>query len=288
MGLSLTSLGVRHMNRLPREKQIQVISALTEGCTIRAAERMTGVHRDTITRLLIRTGDYCMTLMDDNINNVQAGIIECDEIWTYVGRKDHRFPLENPGPAHEGSQYIAVAMDRDTKLILSTHIGKRVPELAFGVVSDIKDRVIGKPTIVTDGWIAYFEAIAEIFGRDGCNFAQLVKAVTERKRQRVREGYRPAKVVKCTKYPIFGHVDDADISTSLIEQQNWTIRTNMRRLTRLSNGFSRKLENLKAASALHFATYNFTRIHRALSVTPAMAAGVTNSLWDVSDLVPHP
>ncbi len=274
------------MNRLSHEKQIQIIQALSEGCSIRAVERMTGCHRDTIMRLLVRTGNRCMGIMDDVVRDVPAGTIECDEVWTYVKKKDHRFPLEKPGPWDEGSQFVALAMDRDTKLVITVRVGKRVAELALGVIGDLKEKVIGKPTIVTDGWNAYFDAVSAIYGRDGVNFAQLVKTVTDRKRKPVREGYVIAKVVSTRKYPIYGHVPNADISTSLIERQNWTLRTHMRRLTRLSNGFSRKLENLQAAVALHYCVYNFCRIHRTLRITPAMAAGVAASIWEIGDILP--
>ncbi len=138
--------------------------------------------------------------------------------------------------------------------------------------------------IVTDGLVWYFDAVQKHFGRFGCDFAQLVKVVREGGKP-IREGYATPKLVTCKPYPLFGNPDPAKISTSYIERQNWTIRTSMRRLTRLSNGFSRKRENLKAATALHFAHYNFCRIHKTLRVTPAMAAGLVDSLWEVSDLL---
>ncbi len=144
----------------------------------------------------------------------------------------------------------------------------------------------GRPTIVTDGWGAYFEAVANIYGKYGCDFGQLVKSVTQHRRKFVREGYHVAKVVSARKYPIFGDPRPDDISTSIVERQNWTLRTHMRRMTRMSNGFSRKLDNLKAAVALHYCAYNFCKIHRALRVTPAMAAGVSDSMWGINDLIP--
>ena len=227
-----------------------------------------------------------MTIMDDVIQNVPAKIIECDEAWTYIQKKDrHIIKAAASDPWDTGSQFVALAMDRDTKLVIAHQVGKRVPELAFGVVSVIRERVVGKPTIITDGWDAYFDAVSMIFGRDGAHFGQLVKVVREGRR-RVKEGYNPPKLVTCRQYAIYGRPQDAGISTSRIERQNWTLRTNLRRLTRMSNGFSRKLENLKATVALHFCTYNFCRIHRALRVTPAMAAGVAESIWSIDALVP--
>ena len=170
--------GIGSMNVLPRDKQIQVISALTEGCSIRAVERMTGVHRDTIMRLLVRVGDHCMSLMEDMIRNVPAGIIEIDEVWTFVQKKDRQIiKSKRTDPWDIGSQFVALAMDRDTKLVLAHQVGKRIPELAYSVVSVVYDRIIGKPTIITDGWDAYFEAVSHIFGRHGAHFGQLVKTV---------------------------------------------------------------------------------------------------------------
>lgn len=284
-GRSLVSERDQAMNRLPRDKQIQIITALTEGCSIRSVERMTGAHRDTIMRLLVRTGYRCMSIMDDTIKNVRTSVIECDEVWTFVGKKDYSYPLEQQTPGDGGSQFVAVAMDRDTKLIITYRVGKRFPELAYGVISDLKERVVGRPTIVTDGWGAYFEAVANVYGKYGCNFGQLVKSVTQHRRKFVREGYHVAKVVSARKYPIFGNPHASDISTSIVERQNWTLRTHMRRMTRMSNGFSRKLDNLKAAVALHYCTYNFCRIHKTTRVTPAMAAGLADHIWEINDLL---
>lgn len=275
------------MNVLPREKQIMVIHALTEGCSVRAVERMTGVHRDTVLRLLVRVGNHCMSIMDDVIRDVPAGTIECDEIWSFVGKKDKQvYKQHKDDQLDVGSQYIALAMDRDTKLVLAYQIGKRVPELALGVMSVLSERVVGKPTIITDAWGPYFNAVTACFGNNGADYGILVKVVREGGKP-VREGYSPAKVVTCKEYPVLGNPQEKGISTSRIERQNWTIRTNMRRLTRLSNGFSRKLDNLKAATALHFAAYNLTRTHRSLKMTPAMAAGLTKDFWSIADLLPN-
>jgi len=272
------------MNVLPREKQVQIITALVEGCSIRSIERMYDVHRGTIMRLIVRTGRHCMTLMDDLIRDVPAGTIQCDEIWCYVGKKDKRLTPEEKRNPEIGSQFIFVAMDADTKLAQSYQIGKRIPEVAFGLMVDLAERIAGRPTIITDGFIPYIEAVETAFGADA-NFAQLVKTVSEIRRP-VREGYAPATVVRCSKTSISGYTDPKQIPTSLIERQNLTMRMSMRRLTRLTNAFSKKLDNLKAATALHFAHYNFCRMHRSLRVTPAMAAGLVSSIWEISDLLP--
>jgi IS1 family transposase len=249
---------------------------------------MTGVHRDTICRLLVRVGAHCDQLLESTIRDLPAGVIECDEAWTFVQKKDHQLIKSRYDADPEvGSQFIAAAMDRKTKLVIAHQVGKRVPQLALDLVGAIRQRVIGRPTIITDGWDAYFSAVARVFGRDGVHFGQLVKVVKEGKRRMVREGYTPPKVVTCKQYAIWGHPERVGISTSRIERQNWTLRTHLRRATRLSNGFSRKLANLQAAVSLHYAAYNFCKIHRALKVTPAMAAGLVTSAWGIDALIPQ-
>jgi len=180
----------------------------------------------------------------------------------------------------------APAMDADTKLVISHQVGKRELHMAFGLIVDLKEWVQGRPTIITDGLVLYFDAVHYTYGRFGVDFAQLIKVVREGKPKAVREGYSPAKVVTCTPFPIFGNPDPARISTSYIERQNLTVRMSMRHFARLSNAFSKKLDNLKAATALHFAHYNFCRVHKTLRCTPAMAAGVTDTVWAISDLLP--
>ncbi len=166
------------MNRLPRDKQIQIINALVEGCSIRSIERMYDVHRDTIIRLMIRTGQNCMSIMDDVIRNVPAGVIQCDEIWTFVRKKDKRLDqIERHNPVI-GSQFIFVAMDADTKLVPCYQVGKRIPEIANGFMLNLRERLVGRPTIITDGFGPYLTAVEMAFGRD-VKFAQLVKTVSE-------------------------------------------------------------------------------------------------------------
>lgn len=273
------------MNVLPRNKQIQIISALVEGNSIRSCERMFGTHRDTIMRLAVRTGQHCMTLLEDHVKDVPAGTIQCDEMWGYVAKKDAKLNADEKDNPEIGSQYIWIAMDADTKLVISHLVGKRELNMALGLIVDLKERVDGRPTIITDGLVHYFDAIKWTYGGNNVDFAQLVKTVQERPRKPVREGYVPARVVTCKPYPLFGDPDPAKISTSYIERQNLTVRMSVRRLTRLTNAFSKKLENLKAATALHFAHYNFCRIHKTLSVTPAMAAGIASEVWALESLL---
>ena len=176
-------------------------------------------------------------------------------------------------------------MDADTKLVISHQIGKRERPMAFGLIVDLKERIVGRPTIITDGLVHYRDAVFYTFGHLNVDFAQLVKVVREGKMKPFREGYQPAKVVTCTPHRIFGNPDPAKISTSYIERQNLTLRMSMRRLTRLTNAFSKKLDNLKAATALHFAWYNFGRMHKSLRMTPAMAAGIADHIWEIGELL---
>ncbi len=244
---------------------------------------MYDVHRDTVSRLMVRTGLNCMTIMDDVMQEIPAGTYQVDEIWTFVGKKDKRLaPVEKSNP-EIGSQFIFVAMDASTKLVPSFRVGKRIPEVAYGIMVDLAERIVGRPTVITDGFGPYLDAVDAAFGVE-VDFAQLVKVVSEIRRP-VREGYIPATVVRCTKERVTGRVSVDRISTSYIERQNLTMRMSMRRLTRLTNAFSKKLENLKAATALHFAHYNFCRVHRTLQVTPAMAAGIVNTVWEIGDLL---
>jgi IS1 family transposase len=272
------------MNRLPRDKQIQIITALVEGCSIRSIERMYDVHRDTVSRLMVRTGMNCMTIMDDLMQDIPTGVYQCDEIWCFVRKKDKRLrPHEKSNP-EIGSQFIFIAMEAETKLIPSWRIGKRVPEVAYGLMVDLADRMNGgRPTVITDGFGPYLDAVDAAFGVN-VDFAQLVKVVSEI-RKPAQEGYMPATVVRCYRMVVTGRPHRRQISTSLIERQNLTVRMSMRRLTRLTNAFSKKLDNLKAATALHFAHYNLCRIHKTIRVTPAMAAGIVNTIWDIPDLL---
>jgi len=276
------------MNVTPRDKQIQVINALVEGCSIRSIERMYGVHRDTVTRLMIRTGQHCMTLVDDLIRDIPTGTYQIDELWTFVRKKDKKLRPHEKHDAEIGSQFIFVAMEAQTKLVPSWQIGKRVPEVAYGLLADLKERLNGngdRATIITDGFGPYLDAVYGAFGTN-VNFAQLIKVVSEDRRP-AREGYIPAIVVRCDKTVVTGRPHESQISTSLIERQNLTLRTSMKRLARLTLSFSKKLDNLKAATALHFAYYNLCRIHRTIRVTPAMAAGLVNSVWEIGDLIPN-
>ncbi len=272
------------MNTLSQDKQAAVIAAHVEGNSIRSIERMTGVHRDTIMRLIVRTGEGCAKLLDQWITGVQAERIQVDEIWTYVFKKQARLSTEDHPSM--GDQYVFIGMDADTKLVISHLVGKRDATTAYYFMRDMRDRVKNRPQITTDGFKPYVNAIEDCFGAD-VDYAQLVKIYGQPKgSNESRDWYSPVRVMAAIPMQVTGDPDKRYISTSLIERQNLTVRMQVRRFTRLTNAFSKKLENLKAAVALHFAHYNFCRIHQTWRVTPAMAAGITDHVWELEELLP--
>lgn len=269
------------MNVLNSDKQEMAISALVEGNSIRSVERMTGIHRDTIMRLMVRTGKNCEFLLDDQMWNLPCNCLELDEIWCYVGKKQkHIRPEDNPDEV--GDQWVFVAIDADSKLIPSYKIGKRNLFTAKGFLNDLSSRLTNKVQLSSDAMSAYVEAVESSFGAN-VDYGQVVKTYEA---ESIGPGrYSPPKVISAERIIITGLPDPARISTSYVERQNLTMRMQMRRFTRLTNAFSKKLENLKAAVALHFAHYNFVRIHGSLRVTPAMAAGITDHVWTIGDLI---
>lgn len=273
------------MNCLKMEKKLAVISALVEGNSIRSTERMTGVHRDTIMRLLVTVGEKCSEILDQNLKGFHSKLIEADEIWTFVKKKERRLTDAEKLNPELGDQYVFVALDAETKLVPTFLVGKRDGETALQFMMDLQARLTGNGRIqlTTDGLRAYIDAVEQTFGAD-IDYAQLVKLYSAENPGPGR--YSPPRVSEVVSTVINGKPDPSRICTSYVERQNLTMRMAIRRFTRLTNAFSKKLANLKAALALHFAHYNFVRIHRTLRVTPAMQAGVTGRLWELSDLIP--
>lgn len=269
------------MNALKQEKKLAVISALIEGCSVRSVERMTGVHRDTILRLLVQIGDKCSRLMDERMQNLRCARVQVDEIWTFVEKKQRRIK-QGESDAEIGDQYVFVALDADTKLVPSFEVGKRDGQTALALMTDLSRRVARRLQLTTDGFSAYIDSTEEAFGNN-VDYAMLIKEFGPEDPGRAR--YSPPTVIGVTQVILNGHPNEDDISTSYVERQNLTIRMMCRRFTRLTNAFSKKLANLKAALALHFAYYNFCRIHRTLRVTPAMAAGIATRVWNLEDLI---
>lgn len=267
------------MNKLTIEKQTTILSALVEGNSIRSIERMTGVHRDTIMRLLESAGQKAQEILDSQLNNITSNFIQVDEIWTFVGKKqknlttDERY-YEN---SEFGDQYVFVALDAETKLVTNYTIGKRSYENTLSFLQDLNARVVTRFQLSSDSFKPYQNTVRRTFGND-IDYAQIHKVFGEEHREEKR--YSPAQITGINIIPISGEPKEEHISTSYIERQNLTMRMQMRRFTRLTNAFSKKLENLKYAVALHFFHYNFIRVHTTLRATPAMVAGLTKTIWN--------
>ena len=269
------------MNKLKFHKQVAVLSSLLEGCSIRSTERMTDVHRDMIMRLLVKVGDGCERLLNDRMQDLGCRRIQVDEIWTYVGKKQ-RHVLPTDDPARTGDVWTFVALDADTKLVPTYKVGERTAKVATDFIADLSSRLTNRVQLSSDALPAYVNAIERAFGAN-VDYGQIVKSYEA---EPVGPGrYSPPHVIAAHRMPMAGQPVRRDISTSLIERQNLTMRMSMRRFTRLTNAFSKKIENLRAAVALHFAHYNFVRVHKTLRATPAMAAGLTASLWTLEELL---
>jgi IS1 family transposase len=268
------------VNVLPRCRKIAILNALTEGNSIRSIERMTGSHRDTIMRLLRSTGDNFQELLDERMRDIPAKEIQCVEIWCFVGKQDKRLTIDDG--QDKGSQFIFVAMDPDTKLVPCFAIGKRTLATATGFMVILASRLQSRIQLTTDEFRPYLKAVYTAFGVD-VDYGVL--SMRYNGNNGGREGYALSNFRRSAPVRIFGHPDSDRISTSYIERQNLTMRMQMRRLTRCTNAFSKKRENIQAALALHFAWYNFVRVHQTLKVTPAMEAGISDHVWDMMELI---
>lgn len=269
------------MSYLSLARQTQIVAGLVEGNSIRSMERTTGAHRDTIMRLALRVGEGCAKIMDEEMRGLNCQRIQADEIWAYVGKKQRQLtPADDI--SRMGDMWTFVALDPDSKLVPCYRIGKRTGQVTRAFISDLASRLNNRIQLSTDAFAQYVDAVEETFGAD-IDYAQVVKAYEAEPLGPGR--YSPPRVIAVEKTPISGSPNAAYASTSLVERQNLTMRMSMRRFTRLTNGFSKKVEGLRAAVALHFCHYNFARIHSTTRVTPAMAAGVTNRVWALEEIV---
>lgn len=270
------------MNILSHDKQTQIVAALTEGCSIRATERLTGVHRDTIMRLAVRVGEGCSKLHGAMMRDLQVGRIELDEIWGFVGKKQKRVTPEDGDMV--GDQYTFIALAGAAKAIITYRTGKRTRENTVSFVNDLRQRVLGSPEISSDGFQAYPWAVSLAFG-DEAKFGVVEKryAVGGGATPEASRRYSPTQVVGVSRNAVSGSPEH--ISTSFVERQNLTLRMSQRRFTRLTNGFSKTYLNHCAAVALYVMHYNFCRVHEALRVAPAMQLGVTDHVWTMGELV---
>jgi IS1 family transposase len=271
------------MNTLTHEKRAQLVNCLIEGCSIRAAVRMTGVAKKTVMRFLGEIGEVCAAYQDRVMQNLPCRRVQVDELWgfNYCKAKNVTPEIAEKVPG-AGDVWLWVAIDADTKLVPCWRLGDRNVGTAYRFVRDLAERLSNRIQLTSDGHRTYLDAVESAFGSE-VDFSMLVKLYGTDRESEVR--YSPAECIGCRAIPVIGRPDPKHISTSYVERQNWSVRTAMRRYTRLSNGFSRKIENHAAAIALNYFAYNFIKIHRTLRVTPAMAAGVTDHLWDAGDLV---
>ncbi|MDL1893629.1 DDE-type integrase/transposase/recombinase [Sphingobacteriales bacterium CHB3] len=269
------------MNRLTLEKRTQIIGLLVEGTSLRATSRLADVSINTVTKLLVDIGNACQTYHDEHVRGVQSRRVQCDEIWSFIYSKDKNIPENKRGKHGIGSIWTWVGIDADSKLAISWLVGNRDAAYARVFMQDIASRLTNRVQLTTDGLKAYLFAVEEVFGAD-IDFAQLIKLYGKPIEGDHR--YSPAECTGTEKHVVTGRPHKKHISTSYVERQNLTMRMNMRRFTRLTNAFSKKVENHAHAVALHFMYYNFVRIHKTLRVTPAMQAGITSKLWEIEDL----
>jgi len=270
------------MNKLSDEKRMMILSQLVEGCSIRSIERVTGVHRDTIVRLLVDAGETAKEVMDSQMMNLRCRFVQVDEIWSYVGKKQKQCTNEEKKAGEVGDQYVFVAIDSETKLIPAFMVGKRTGENAYTFMRELKMRISNVFQLSTDAFGPYFSCVDEVF-HDRIHYGQIIKQYAEDGKGEKR--YSPAQIINVEITPMIGNPRVDKISTSHIERQNLTMRMQMRRFTRLTNAFSKKVKNLECAVSLHFYHYNFMRLHQSLRITPAMEAKVTNRIWDWNDLL---
>lgn len=274
------------MNKLTTEKRVAVLAALVEGNSIRSIVRMTGVAKNTVSKLLLDVGAICAQYQDEKLRDLACKRVQCDEIWSFCYSKQKNIPKDREGEFGVGDIWTWVAIDPDTKLVLSWLVGLRNAEWANAFMRDVAKRVKSRIQLTTDGHPPYLRAVEGVFGAD-IDYAVLVKLYGKAGKESGSAGgrYSPPECIGCRRQKIQGKPKRKHISTSIVERQNLTMRMNMRRYTRLTNGFSKKINNLEAAVALHFMHYNFVRQHQTLRVSPAMEAGIETTLWSLEDVV---
>ncbi|QIE54776.1 DDE-type integrase/transposase/recombinase [Pikeienuella piscinae] len=273
------------MNKLDTKTRALILRLLVEGNSIRATARVADVSKNTVNKLLIDAGKACSEYHDANVRDVKASVVQCDEIWSFTYAKQKNVAGAKAAPEGAGDTWTWTALDSESKLIVSYMVGGRDSEYAIAFMDDLRARLANRVQLTTDGHKAYLEAVEGAFGGD-VDYAQLIKIYGGETGSKGHEKkYSPAECTGIKKRRVEGSPDPKLVSTSHVERQNLTMRMHMRRFTRLTNGFSKKVENHCYAVALHFMFYNFVKVHQTLRVTPAMAAGLTDRLWDISDIV---
>jgi IS1 family transposase len=268
-------------NWLNLARRIEIINCLVEGNSIRSTELMTDTHRDTVMRLMVEVGGGCKTLLDTEMRDLTCRPIQVDEIWAYVGKKQKQL-VPTDDRTQVGDQWTFVAIDSESKLIPVHRVGKRDLPTATAFLTDLSERLVNRVQLSSDGLAAYVDATERAFGAD-VDYGQAVKIYDAEPAGSGR--YSPPEVVRSERTAIAGNPDVDHISTRLVKRQNLTMLMSMHRFTRLTNGFAKKVANHRAAVELHFAHYNFVRLHSTIQCTPAMAAGVSRHLWSMEELV---
>ena len=272
------------MNKLPIAKRTQIIQLLVEGTSLRATSRIADVSINTVTKLLVDVGAVCQKFHDDTVINVSSQRVQCDEIWSFVYAKDKNVEEAVAAPEGAGDVWTWTGLDTDTNLIISWYVGNRDAESALDFMQDVKSRVANRIQLTTDGHKPYLKAVDTAFDGE-VDFAQLVKIYGSPEGTSNEKRYGSAEFTGAKKVVIEGRLDEKHISTPFVERQNLTMRMHMRRFTRLTNGFSKKIETHCHAIALHFVYYNFCKVHKTLRVTPAMEANLADRPMSIQQLV---
>jgi IS1 family transposase len=269
------------MNKLNRQRQAQIVAALIEGNSIRATARMTGADKETVMKLQVEAGFKAADYQDRVMLGLSCKRVQCDEIWAFCYAKDKNVPAEKQGKFGFGSVWTWTAIDADTKLIPSFTVGNRDAASARMLIEDLASRLKSRIQLTTDGLRVYVNAVEDAFGAE-IDFAQLHKIYASTQDE---TRYSPAVCIGCERKTVMGNPNPEYISTSYVERSNLSMRMGMRRFTRLTNGFSKKIENHAASVALYFMHYNFCRVHKTLRVTPAMEAGLTDHVWTIEEML---
>lgn len=273
------------MNKLPLAKRTQILAMLCEGLSMRSISRVADVSINTVSKLLVEAGEACLAIHDEQVRGVKASRIQCDEIWSFCYAKAKNVDAAKAAPDGAGDVWTWTALDADSKLMVAYFVGDRGAESAMVLMDDLRARLVNRVQLTTDGHSAYLEAVEGAFGAD-VDYAQLVKLYGVADKGRSAEvRYSPMECTGIRKRTVEGRPDAKHISTSHVERMNLSIRMQNRRFTRLTNAFSKKLDNHIHALALYFAFYNFCRIHKSLRMSPAMAAGITDRLWSLEDVI---
>lgn len=273
------------MNKLPIAKRVQILSMLVEGSSMRSISRVVDVSINTVTKILVEAGEACASYHYNNVRGVKAKRVQCDEIWSFCYAKNKNVATAKSPSEQAGHVWTWTAIGADTKLIVSYMVGDRDAETGIFFMNDLRERCEGRMQLTTDGHKAYLSAVAAAFTNEDVDYAMLVKLYGSDPGKTSDKKYSPGVCTGAIKTPIVGTPQREHVSTSYVERQNLTMRMSMRRFTRLTNAFSKKIDNHIHALSLYFVFYNFCRIHKSLRVSPAMAAGISKTLWSMEDIV---